>query len=67
MMSALLLIPEIEDGPHAPYQPTELPFSGIVRALRHPIADGAAIDGERDGDAPAMSRCNTNSRLLPVT
>jgi hypothetical protein len=29
MMSALLLIPEIEDGPHEPYQPTELPFSAV--------------------------------------
>jgi hypothetical protein len=30
MMSALLLIPEIEDGPHEPYQPTELPFSAVA-------------------------------------
>jgi len=64
----LPLIPEIEDSPHEPYQPTELPFSAVAGSCAPvPIADGAAIDGERDGDAPAMSLCNTNSRLLPVT
>jgi len=55
MMSALPLIPEIEDSPHAPYQPTELPFSAVAGTFTPSVTRWPTVQ-QSTASAMAMHR-----------